>query len=410
MNNLLQDLSFCVFDIEATGGNLKTDEMIEIGMVRIEGLQVIASKSFLIKPRIPIPSFVQRLTRLSPEKLQDAPYIEDILPAILEFMGDSILVAHNSSFDVPFFNAVLRKHEKPDLNNNVICTNVMTNYLIPEIANSNLGYLSELFNIDHGRAHRAEDDALATGELLLLYLGYFQERGLSKLNQLYYPRKNFELNTLHTYDSNQLEQLLNIFQAKANPPALLFFFRAEQGALLTVLPVLDLKRDLSWLKDVASKLNWKKTTVKMIGHPLEALFQFHHFYQRDPTAYQTVAEYYATFYDAPSLDYQAILFPHLIDDHFLAYAQNSFRRKLIFRFPAHRKKLERFLQNCRSQKIKKTDTKLACIIAGLIERHKSEIVLVQKKNSEKELIAQLEGALTQDHKTYAYPQHYIQQQ
>ena len=103
-HDLLSNLSFCVFDLETTGGNHQNDKVIEIGMVKIKNLEIVDTKSFLINPEIKIPSFIQKLTSIHTADVANSPKIELLIDEILNFMGDSILVAHNISFDIPFFN------------------------------------------------------------------------------------------------------------------------------------------------------------------------------------------------------------------------------------------------------------------------------------------------------------------
>ena len=164
---LLDNLSFCVFDLETTGGNHDLDQIIEIGMVKIEKRKVTQEKHLLINPGMEIPIFIQKLTSIGPSDMKDAKKIEEVIDDILAFMGDSILVAHNVSFDVPFFNSVLRRLGKPTIENKSLCTVLMTKYLIPDLLNSNLNYMSKIFGIEHTKAHRALDDTKATAELLL---------------------------------------------------------------------------------------------------------------------------------------------------------------------------------------------------------------------------------------------------
>ena len=126
MSELLSPLSFCVFDLETTGGNLKSDRIIEIGMVRIENLKITEKKSFLVNPKRQIPDFIQRLTSIKQKDVENEQTIEQIIDEILEFIGDRILVAHNASFDVPFLDAVLKRLGRDELENRSICTNLMT--------------------------------------------------------------------------------------------------------------------------------------------------------------------------------------------------------------------------------------------------------------------------------------------
>ena len=101
---LIKNLDFCVFDLETTGGNHKNDKIIEIGLVKIKNMKIVEQKNYLIQPEIKIPEFIQKLTSITPDDVKDSPLIEDVMDELLEFMGDTILVAHNTSFDVPFFN------------------------------------------------------------------------------------------------------------------------------------------------------------------------------------------------------------------------------------------------------------------------------------------------------------------
>ena len=111
-------------------------------------------------------------------------------------MGDRILVAHNISFDVPFFNSVLRRLSRPEMENRGLCTNLMTRYLIPNLLNSKLKLYVENFDIEHNKAHRALDDALASARLMLKYLDIYIDKWNKKVNHLYYPRNKYELDRL----------------------------------------------------------------------------------------------------------------------------------------------------------------------------------------------------------------------
>jgi DNA polymerase III subunit epsilon len=103
-NELLRSLKFCVIDLETTGGNPLTEKIIEIGMVKIEDRRIFEEASFLVNPLKEIPDFVQKLTGIRKADVEHAPKIEEVIDEVIEFIGkDSILVAHNTSFDVPFF-------------------------------------------------------------------------------------------------------------------------------------------------------------------------------------------------------------------------------------------------------------------------------------------------------------------
>ena len=112
-SGLLADYSFVVFDTELTGLNKRKDEIISIGAVRIENLQISISKTFfsLVKPSIKKndPSNATFIHRITPEQLKQAPEMEEVLPEFIEFCGNSLLVGHFVGIDTHFLNKATRK-------------------------------------------------------------------------------------------------------------------------------------------------------------------------------------------------------------------------------------------------------------------------------------------------------------
>ena len=94
--------SFVVFDIETTGFSNVNDKITEIGAVKIENFKVVDRFSELINPQKDISYKIQELTGITNDMVRDKPTIEEILPKFMEFVGDSVLVAHNAAFDVGF--------------------------------------------------------------------------------------------------------------------------------------------------------------------------------------------------------------------------------------------------------------------------------------------------------------------
>ena len=99
----LRDITFCVVDLETTGGSAEGGSMItEIGAVKVRGGEVLGEFQTLVNPRTEIPAFIAVLTGISNSMVADAPPIESALPAFLEFAAGTVLVAHNAPFDVGF--------------------------------------------------------------------------------------------------------------------------------------------------------------------------------------------------------------------------------------------------------------------------------------------------------------------
>lgn len=274
---LLSELEFCVFDLESTGGNHKTDKIIEVGLVRVKNLKIVEKKNYLVNPEIKIPEFIQRLTSIKQDDVKDAPVIQDIIDKVLEFMGDTILVAHNTSFDVPFFNSVLKRLDRPELTNKNICTNLMTKYLIPNLMSSNLTYMSKIFNITHSKAHRALDDAEAAAELLIIYLNIFINKNIKKVNHLYYPRNRFELDRANFKKAPRYtgKRIIADIIKKVDDLDMPFMIslKGDNGIIMFALPCKNSQETINEEKQLLlsklETLDWKTATIRLYGPFLE---------------------------------------------------------------------------------------------------------------------------------------------
>jgi DNA polymerase-3 subunit epsilon len=114
-----------------------------------------------------------------------APTIDEVLPALLEFIGGAVVVGHNVRFDLSFLRAVLEATDRPRLDNRSIDTYGLARRLVrDEVPNLRLGTLASRFRLAHTPTHRALDDALATGDLLHVLLERAAGLGVSGLDDL----------------------------------------------------------------------------------------------------------------------------------------------------------------------------------------------------------------------------------
>lgn len=157
----IHSATYVVFDIETTGLSAYYDEIIEFGGVKIVDGQTVSSYQTFIKPPISIPEHIVKLTQISDVDVKNAKPIEAVIDDILEFIGDSILVAHNASFDIDFLNEILRKLNRPILSNTVIDTLDLSRALFSNRRSYRLGSIARLMRItyDDDVAHRADYDA-----------------------------------------------------------------------------------------------------------------------------------------------------------------------------------------------------------------------------------------------------------
>ena len=163
----LSHVTFCVLDIETAGGSPTGEGITEIGAVKYKGGQEIARFNVLIHPGCTIPPFIVTLTGISDHMVRNAPPVAEVLPSLIDFIGDSVFVAHNARFDLGFVNAALVAHGYDALTNSVIDTVQLARRLIRnEVPNCKLSTLASCLNLPHQPIHRAMDDVLATGDLL----------------------------------------------------------------------------------------------------------------------------------------------------------------------------------------------------------------------------------------------------
>jgi len=152
--------AFTAFDLETTGLDAASDEIIEIGVACFRDGELVDQYQSLVKPSIPIPPEITHLTGIDPEDVEDAPAIHDLLPDLNPYFETAPLVAHNAQFDVSF----LGKHLALD-DNLAIDTYELAAIVLPSAPRYNLASLTAAMGIELARAHRAFDDALATGYL-----------------------------------------------------------------------------------------------------------------------------------------------------------------------------------------------------------------------------------------------------
>src|SRR5947208_1059145 len=129
-----------------------------------------------------------------------APPIDEVLPALLEFVGGSVVVGHNVRFDLAFLHAAMRRSQRPRLANRWTDTCAIARRLVrDEVRDCRLLTLANHFRLPHQPCHRALDDALATADLLHALLeraGSLGVLGLDDLLELPTIRAHPQVNKL----------------------------------------------------------------------------------------------------------------------------------------------------------------------------------------------------------------------
>lgn len=175
--------TFVVFDLETTGFSSKNDKIIEIGAVKIEKGKIVDRFSEFVNPERSIPDKITELTSITDDMVDDKEAIDKILPRFIDFIGDSVVVAHNASFDVSFINKNC-KDLKIEFENSVMDTVTLSRFLFPELKRYKLNVIAKHLGISLENHHRAVDDAKATADILLKSFEMLREKEIITLHSL----------------------------------------------------------------------------------------------------------------------------------------------------------------------------------------------------------------------------------
>ena len=181
----LADVTFCVVDLETTGGSPNDCAITEVGAVKLRGGECLGTYQTLVNPGQVIPPSITVLTGITQSMVVPAPRIHEVLPSLFEFVSGSVIVGHNVRFDLGFLRAAADREGWPRLANPWVDTaRLARRLLVDEVPNCRLGTLASRLRLDHQPSHRALDDALATGDLLHVLLERAGRLGVLGLDDL----------------------------------------------------------------------------------------------------------------------------------------------------------------------------------------------------------------------------------
>ena len=177
------DTTYCVLDLETTGFSFRTEKITEVGIMKVKNGEVIDEFSCFVNPEKPIPQRVVEVTNITDDMVKDAETIDKVMPKILEFVGDSVLVAHNADFDIGFlkYNA---NELGLSLDNTYLDTLRLAKDLFPDYKKYKLGKIAENLGIKVEVAHRALDDVDTTVKVLNVMLNMLKEKGVETLDDI----------------------------------------------------------------------------------------------------------------------------------------------------------------------------------------------------------------------------------
>lgn len=183
-NSRLEILSdYVVLDFETTGKDPTWDEIIEVAAVRIRNNQEVDCFTSLVKPNAVIDNFISDLTGITNEMVASASHIKEILPKLIQFIGNDIVVGHNIvSFDANFMYDKCQEHLNYNFSNDLVDTLRLSRLLFPSEAHHRLEDLVKLFGVENKDAHRALADTRATNECYQYMIKYMTDNGINLNN------------------------------------------------------------------------------------------------------------------------------------------------------------------------------------------------------------------------------------
>ena len=162
----LSDFTFCAIDLETTGVNPLFHRIVEVGIVRFRMSGPIDEYSTLVNPGMAIPEEAYSIHGISDSDVSDAPQFADVAQQVIDFCADSVLIAHNPSFDISF---LARSYADAGVNPGLIRaldTVRLARIAFPMMENHRLPTLCRELGI-RGTHHRALADALACMEVFI---------------------------------------------------------------------------------------------------------------------------------------------------------------------------------------------------------------------------------------------------
>ena len=177
------DQEFVALDLETTGLSLENDTITEIGAVLFrDGKEVANFQRFVAVHRKLDPENI-KLTGITDEMLVGAPEIDAVLPELMEFIGNRIVVAHNAKFDTGFIRKACQRLGI-EYNLTAVDTLPLSQQLLPHLGRFKLDIVAKALKLPGFNHHRATDDANICGQILLKFLKMLAEKGFTSMQQV----------------------------------------------------------------------------------------------------------------------------------------------------------------------------------------------------------------------------------
>ena len=187
VSNYYENMDFVSFDVETTGLNAACDEIIQIGAAKfINGVMTDKFVTY-VKPTTSISEKVSKINNIYDYMVQDAPDIKEALTSFIHFIGDALLIAHNSDFDMRFIQTNLHALGFEILKNKVIDTLELAqiNKYTFNFPDLKLETIKNTLSLDYP-SHEALSDCLVCADFYIECFNYFNPKFDEPCDDIYF--------------------------------------------------------------------------------------------------------------------------------------------------------------------------------------------------------------------------------
>ena len=157
--------NYVLVDIETTGLSPRTDEIIEIGAIKVKENKIVDTFDTLLKIDDYLNPFITKLTGITNDMLEEGIEQQEALEGFVEFAGNEIIMGHNVNFDINFIYDKCESYLDYYLSNDFVDTMRIAKHILPNVRNYKLGTLADYFDVDYRNAHRGLKDVEITYEV-----------------------------------------------------------------------------------------------------------------------------------------------------------------------------------------------------------------------------------------------------
>lgn len=262
-----------VLDIETTGLDYTKERMVEFAAIRLENGKMKDRFETLINPEQHIRKSSIAIHGITEDDVKDAPTEAEVMPMILDFIGDYPIIAHNVIFDYSFLNEASIRQTGNPLKNTRIDSQMMFKEIYPDLESCGLESLMTKFNVEFSTRHRAMADteglAKAYPELKKLYEKKYswEIQQLDNIDYLFerYLRMQQAVQIMQS-EMQDLKSIFRLYFEKGGEP-----IQSPTGELLTYQSKQSYAYDFVEIKDILDEIGALQKAVKLNNNFIDRL-------------------------------------------------------------------------------------------------------------------------------------------